>query len=73
MRELPADPSFVFHHVNAYEAEYPPSDSGTAGPYDEPLVVLDTLRLDTVSFTVRKDTYTTPEYYKGEATHSLNS
>ncbi len=55
---LETQPCFVFHHVNAFEAERPGQE--------EPLVVLDSVPMDGVDFNVNQYTYG-PEFYQGTA------
>ncbi|KAG2485817.1 hypothetical protein HYH03_015527 [Edaphochlamys debaryana] len=74
-RVLLTDPCFTFHHANAYELERPapspPSSSPSppAPPSDEPLVVLDTVAWDSISFDTNQYTYDTKFYTGGPRTH----
>ncbi|KAG2441768.1 hypothetical protein HXX76_003381 [Chlamydomonas incerta] len=60
-RTMEIPPCFVFHHVNAFEPEG--AASGAAGS-GEPVVVIDTVAWDSVSFEVNQYTYG-PDYYTG--------
>ncbi|KXZ52551.1 hypothetical protein GPECTOR_9g595 [Gonium pectorale] len=63
-RVLETQPCFVFHHLNAFEAERPGAPAVGGGGPAEPLVVVDTVAWDSVSFSVNQYTYG-PEYYNG--------
>ncbi|EFJ44398.1 hypothetical protein VOLCADRAFT_95405 [Volvox carteri f. nagariensis] len=65
-RVLETDPCFTFHHVNAFEVEQQ-QQQGQMPPPGEvppPLVVLDTVAWDELSFSVNQYSYG-PEYYRG--------
>eukprot|EP00198_Chlamydomonas_reinhardtii_P008505 XP_001697842.1 predicted protein [Chlamydomonas reinhardtii] len=62
-RTLEIPPCFVFHHVNAFEPE-PEAGVAAGAVAGEPVVVIDTVAWDKVSFEVNQYTYG-PDYYTG--------